>query len=154
MKTRMRAVAPLSLGIALAMTSLVGCNSGRKKEPSLRVVSRGMFGNPSKINAWIAGSLGRRMDVEKLQLLSSRAVDQTGKQFVVTMEKHPGEASKYGPFVAMNFNAAGASGRIDVTAKLEYNGGVYDLVVAYVYDEQAHPRPAWKAERVELRSVQ
>jgi hypothetical protein len=101
------------------------------KDMSLRIIPFGRFGASHEISVMIVGR-GRAMDVRGFSVSDVNAMDQSGRSIRVSLERHPGESSKYGPYVSLVFDAKDAKRSIVVTGKVAYESETYALEARYI----------------------
>jgi hypothetical protein len=75
---------------------------------------------------------GARLKADEVQIGEGAVVDAAGKDLPIVLERHPGEVSKWGPFVALTFGASGCSSPIVVDVTLLYRGDRYHLTGSFV----------------------
>ena len=151
----------------LLILGLIGCKGTESKKNSdehpqpddstiaggIRIVSRGSYSNSTAIGIMIVTSNARkRLQVDKFTVLKAQAIDEAGHRFPVSLTRHPGEVSKWGPYVSLRFDAAGGLGKIIVTAEVEYQDKKYKIMVSY---KQGKPGDyfLWNEDRINLQSI-
>lgn len=122
--------------------------SATAKEMSLRIIPFGRFGASHSISLMIVGER-RAMDVNELSVVDIQAVDRTGRRFPVSLERHPGESSKYGPYASFAFDAKEARGFVAVTGTIAYRTETYVLKARYVQGT-SDDTYFWREEQVLL----
>lgn len=128
------------LASVLLVCTGCGCNRTQKEpEPampgqmSLQIVPLGTFRAANQASLMIVGTIDRRpMKVKHFEILSLKIVDQVGNEVPFKMEKHPGDCSKYGPFVSLIIDGRTASETISVSGKVRYGKEVYAISAMYV----------------------
>ena len=140
------------------VVSCAGCSCGdtqssstKVKEMNLRIVSSGQFISlPPIIELMIVGVIGKPMDVYKLSVSDIKAEDQTGRCLPISLEREPGDSSKFGPFVSILFDAKDAQGTIVITGKIAYKDEVYILEANYS-PGSSNDDFLWKEDRCLLK---
>lgn len=124
-------IASCCVGLALCAFCACRCRTDSNVapldgSPPLRIVSpeQRFSGTPEEIRVMIAGT-GHEFQVQDVELVDGHAVDAHGKAFPVAIERHPGEASKYGPYILLRFDPSGGRQHIGLDAKIRYNHIVY-----------------------------
>jgi hypothetical protein len=114
----------------------------------IRIAGPVQYYGDGELDIMIVGNRGS-LEVAQVILAKGQVVDDGGTPIDLHIERHPGPASKYGPYVLLKFDPDSAPGPINLTAIVRYKGSHYRVSGRFV-KEEAHKMHRWRSEQVRI----